>query len=88
MTGKIVPARMPPFRFSPKASDTRPIRAGPPVQPRSPARASRANRAVPPPLSLAAARLKVPGHKIPTESPQSPQPAKETAGQGERAARP
>ena len=57
-----------------------PTKVGPPEQPKSPARASRANSAVPPPRMEAVAMLKVPGHMMPTDSPQSPQPINPKAG--------
>ena len=54
-------ARIPSLRLSPAIPDTMPASVGPPEHPASPARASRANMAVPPPLIEAAALLKVPG---------------------------
>ena len=54
------------------------------MQPRSPARASRANRAVPLRGKQAAARLKVPGHMQPTAMPHRAHPTSARAGQGER----
>ena len=47
-TGKIIPAKIPIFRLSPKAPDTIPTNVGPPEQPISPPNASNANMAVPP----------------------------------------
>lgn len=52
--------------------------------PRSPARASRANRAVPLRGKQAAVRLKVPGHMQPTAMPHRAHPTSARAGQGER----
>lgn len=54
--------------------ETKPTTAGPAEHPRSPARARNANIAVPPLGQLAAARLKLPGHIMPTDSPQRAQP--------------
>ena len=42
--------------------------------------------AVPPPRRATAERLKVPGQKMPTEKPQSPQPIRDRMGEGDRAA--
>ena len=72
-TGKIIPARMPIFRLSPKESEIIPTKVGPPAQPISPPSASNANIAVPPFGKAADALLNVPGHMIPTESPQTAQ---------------
>ena len=83
MAGKTVAARMPAFMFSPKASETKPTRVGPEEQPRSPASARSANIAVPPVRSEDAARLKVPGHIMPTEKPHIAQPIRLSNGQGE-----
>lgn len=47
-TGKIIPAKIPIFKLSPKAPDTIPTNVGPPEQPISPPNASNANMAVPP----------------------------------------
>lgn len=84
--GKITAHKIPFFKLPPIRSDTMPTKVGPPAQPRSPARAKKANRAVPPLLICTAARLKVPGHRIPTEKPQIPQPMSPITGQGEQAA--
>ena len=62
---------MPILRLLPQALETNPARVGPPEQPRSPARASKANMAVPPRGIMEEALLKVPGHRIPTEKPHS-----------------
>ena len=48
----------------------------------SPASASIAKSAVPPRLSDAEARLKVPGHMIPTEKPHIPHPINCITGLG------
>ena len=71
--GKIIPAKIPIFKLSSKAPDTIPTSVGPPAQPTSPPNANNANMAVPPLGSVADALLKVPGHMIPTESPQTAQ---------------
>jgi len=57
---------------------------GPEEQPKSPARARKANIAVPPPRMEADAILKVPGHMIPTDRPHIPQPISPSAGWGDR----
>ena len=66
--------------------ETKPTREGPVVQPRSPARANKANMAVPPFGHAAAARLKVPGHMMPTERPHSAQPSSPRTGTGAKTA--
>lgn len=81
--GKITAARIP-FLKSPDAMlETYPTSVGPAEQPKSPASASRANSAVPPFLIDAEALLKLPGHMIPTDSPQMPQPTRERNGDGD-----
>lgn len=75
---------MPIFRLLPQALETNPARVGPPEQPRSPARASKANMAVPPRGIRAEALLKVPGQRIPTEKPHSPQPTRPRTGRDVR----
>lgn len=67
------------------ALDTAPTTVGPPEHPRSPPRARNANMAVPPFGIAADALLKVPGHMIPTESPQTAQAARLRSGLGKRA---
>ncbi len=62
---------MPAFKSFPERPDISPANVGPAEQPRSPARASKANIAVPPPRMRAEARLNVPGQKIPTAKPQT-----------------
>lgn len=59
--------------LSSKAPDTIPTNVGPPEQPISPPNANKANIAVPPLGKAADALLKVPGHAIPTDSPQTAQ---------------
>ena len=77
-------AKMPFFRSSAARLDTAPTTVGPPEQPRSPASASNANKAVPPFRIDEDALLKVPGHIIPTESPQIPQPINDKTGDGDK----
>ena len=72
--GNTIPHKIPLCRSFPNKADTFPAIVGPTPHPRSPASASNANISVPPFLSLAAERLKVPGQKIPTENPHSIQP--------------
>ena len=74
--GNIVAASNPILRFSPVSAATLPTVTGPAVAPRSPAKARKANIAVPPPEHLREERLIVPGHIIPTASPQRAQPIK------------
>ena len=83
--GNTMAVKMPVF-MPPGREEAKPTRVGPAEQPRSPPNASRANMAVPPARREAEALLKVPGHMIPTEKPHSPQPARLSAGQGERLA--
>ena len=73
-------AKRPYFKFPPNAPETSPTNVGPPEHPRSPASASRANMEVPPFGHPKADMLKVPGHIIPTESPQSPHPSSANIG--------
>ena len=81
-TGKMIAASIPAFRLSPIWLETNPASVGPEEQPRSPARARNANMAVPPPLMAAAALLKLPGQRIPTEKPHTAQPARLRTGNG------
>ena len=78
-------AKMPFFRSSAARLDTAPTTVGPPEHPRSPASASSANKAVPPFRIDEDALLKVPGHMIPTESPQTAQPTRLSIGTGTKA---
>lgn len=64
------------------ALDTIPTKVGPPEQPTSPPKASSANKAVPPFGREADALLKVPGHMIPTDNPQTAQASRLTNGSG------
>ena len=79
--GNTIAAKSPAFRGEPfmeKNSDTNDTVSGPTKHPASPARASSANMAVPPAGQLAAAMDKVPGHMMPTATPQIPQPMRLT----------
>ena len=82
--GNMMAARIPFFKSSEAMPEIYPTSVGPPEHPRSPARASRANSAVPPFLMEAAPLLKLPGHIIPTDNPQMPQPKRDRSGEGER----
>lgn len=79
--GNIVAASKPFFRFSPVTSATFPTIVGPAVAPRSPANAKNANIAVPPAGHFREERLIVPGHMIPTASPQRAHPVKPNTAQ-------
>lgn len=81
-TGNTIPAKMPILRLSSNALDIVPTRVGPPEHPRSPPSANSANIAVPPLGRAADALLNVPGHMIPTESPQTAQAARLIRGSG------
>lgn len=59
---------MPARRLFPNELEIMPPNVGPTEQPISPASASIANKAVPPPFMADEALLKVPGHRIPTEN--------------------
>ena len=78
----MIAARIPIFRLSDAIPETYPTTVGPPEQPRSPASAKSANITVPPFLMEADALLNVPGHIIPTDSPQIAQPSSEITGDG------
>ena len=82
--GKQIAARIPARSCPPARLETFPTRVGPREQPRSPARAKKANMAVPP-FILAEARLNVPGQSMPTEKPQRAQPARPAGGQLQKA---
>lgn len=83
--GNIIAARIPILRLLSNRLETSPARVGPPLQPRSPASASIANIAVPPPRIAMEALLYVPGHIIPTEKPHTAQPIRFIAGTGTNA---
>lgn len=84
-TGKTIAASIPARRSLPHRLDTMPARVGPPEHPRSPARASMANKTVPPPFMETAALLKVPGQRMPTEKPHTAHPSRLITGMGTRA---
>lgn len=81
-TGKMIAARIPLWRSFPNLLEMSPAKVGPPLHPRSPASASRANIVVPPPRIAAEALLKLPGQRIPTEKPHAAQPASPRKGTG------
>jgi hypothetical protein len=83
--GNIAPINNPAFigRSNPAAI---PTVAGPKEQPMLPANTKAANMEAPPIRNLPDARLSVPGHKMPTDKPINPQPKKDIAGNGEKAA--
>ena len=76
-------AKIPIFKLSEKAPEISPTNVGPPLQPKSPAKASNAKSNVPPRFKEAEAILKAPGQRIPTEKPQIPQPSRLNIGMGE-----
>ena len=84
ITGKTAAASIPALRFPPNPLEMYPASDGPAEQPKSPASASIANNAVPPPRIAAEALLNVPGQSIPTENPQIAHPSREIAGTGIR----
>ena len=79
MTGNTIADRIPAFRLPDVKLLTYPAKAGPVEQPMSPAKANKAYNAVPPFFNTDAL-LSVPGHMIPTEKPQMPQPNRLTIG--------
>ena len=83
-TGKMTAAKIPLRKSSPNKSETIPTTVGPPEQPTSPPKARRANSSVPPPFKPEAERLKVPGHKMPTERPHKPQPISPRMGEEDK----
>lgn len=81
-TGKTIPIRIPRWRSLFRSPVQKPTRVGPPEQPTSPAKASRANIAVPPFRMVTEALLNVPGQRIPTDNPHSPHPSRLKTGFG------
>ena len=81
-TGKTAAARIPRLISPSHRSETAPTREGPAEQPRSPASASMANIAVPPPRRDAEALLNVPGQRMPTEMPLRAHPKRLSSGDG------
>ena len=84
ITGKIRANKIPSLKFPWLLLKIKPTKVGPLEHPKSPANARNAKRAVPPLFKQEEAMLKVPGHKMPTENPQSPQASKLRSGKGER----
>ena len=82
ITGKTVAKSNPVLRLPPAISESLPTIAGLTVAPKSPAKAKKANIAVPPPGHFCDEILSVPGHIIPTESPQTPQAIRLSNGFG------
>ena len=78
--GKAVATSSPVFRLPPTILEIPPTIAGLTVAPKSPAKAKNANIAVPPLGHFCDEILMVPGHIIPTETPQSAQPANPIMG--------
>ena len=74
--GKAVATNNPALRLPPAISENLPTIAGLTVAPKSPAKAKKANIAVPPPGHYCDEMLIVPGHIIPTVKPQRAQPAR------------
>ena len=84
ISGNAVAANNPTLRFPPNILEIFPTIAGLIVAPQSPARAKNANIAVPPLGHFCDEILIVPGHIIPTESPQRAQPANPIIGVEDR----
>lgn len=80
--GKTAATRNPFLRLSPNELETALIIVGPAVQPRSPPKANSANIMPPPFGILPAARLNVPGQKIPQAKPQTEQAINAITGFG------
>ena len=79
--------KRPVLRLSFNERDTNPTVAGPREQTVSPAKARRANIAVPPFGHFSEAKLYVPGHIAPTENPHIPQPSSDTIAIGDNEAK-
>lgn len=84
MNGKIVAASNPVFRLPPAVSERLPTIAGLTAAPKSPAKAKNANIAVPPLGHFCEDRLMEPGHIMPTDKPQSAQPASPSIGNADK----
>lgn len=82
--GNKVAKNKPVFKLPHTASAIAPTIVGLTVAPKSPAKAKKANIAVPPFGHFCAEMLIVPGHIIPTDKPQSAQPIRPIIGRGER----
>ena len=78
--GNRTATNIPVFKFPFALSATQPTTPGPLAQPKSPARAKKANIAVPPVGNAFEEMLIVPGHMIPTEKPHTIQPASPMIG--------
>ena len=78
--GKITAAKTPFLIFSFKRLVAKPTTVGPKEQPKSPARASIANIAVPPLGKLSEASENEPGHITPTEKPHKAHPTNDKTG--------
>ena len=85
MIGNAIANSKPVFRSPPVASAIAPTMVGLIVAPKSPANAKNANIAVPPLGHFCEEMLIVPGHMIPTASPQSAQPISPKIEIGDRA---
>lgn len=82
--GNAVATSNPIFKLPPAILEMLPTIAGPTVAPKSPAKARKANIAVPPLGHFWDEMLIVPGHIMPTEKPQRAQPASPIIGKAER----
>ncbi len=80
ISGNTAAASSPVLRLPPLILETLPTIAGLTVAPKSPAKAKNANMAVPPLGHFLEEMLIDPGHIIPTEIPQSAQPASPIIG--------
>ena len=76
MIGNTVAVSKPILRLPPAISENLPTIAGLTAAPKSPARAKKANIAVPPLGHFCEEMLIVPGHMIPTVNPQRAHPAR------------
>ena len=75
--GNAIAKSKPVFKLSPIAPAISPVSVGPDIHPRSPARANKANKEVPPFGKYELAMLKEQGHIAPTENPQRAHPKRE-----------
>ena len=82
--GNTVAKSKPVFRLPPTVSAIQPTMAGLTVAPKSPAKAKKANIAVPPLGHFCEEILMVPGHIIPTDNPQKAQPIRPMPEIGDR----
>ena len=86
IAGNKIAKRSPVLRLPPTASAIPPTIVGPTAAPRSPANAKKANIAVPPRGHFCEEMQIVPGHIMPTASPQSAHPIRPMIEIGDRAA--